>query len=256
MAAGQTGNQTGNTEEQGDLSDIKRKLAWRMGVAGLMIIGLLGGLALFDHYSAPSVVESSEPQFTEPVPVPKKVVTQPVTPAEPTTEAPKDETKPVVPESSAAPVDKSVRLVEPPPRPEVSAQPALPRASQPAARATQPSVSPTPVEPAKAVEPKAAAVVSSPLTRATTPSEPATPPPQPALSRLLSGFALQAGVFSDPRRAEELHAKLTLEGIPSSIEARVEVGPFKTRAEAEAARAKMKALGIDTVLLLPKGTKR
>jgi len=47
-----------------------------------------------------------------------------------------------------------------------------------------------------------------------------------------------------------------LEGIPSSIESRVEVGPFKTRAEAEAARVKMKALGIDTVLLLPKGAKR
>jgi DedD protein len=76
------------------------------------------------------------------------------------------------------------------------------------------------------------------------------------LSKLLSGFAVQAGVFSDPRRAEELQAKLLQEGIPSSIEARVEVGPFKTRAEAQAAREKMKALGIDTVLLLPKGTKR
>ena len=78
----------------------------------------------------------------------------------------------------------------------------------------------------------------------------------PALSRLFSGFALQAGVFSDPRRAEDLQAKLMLEGIRSSIESRVEVGPFKTRAEAEAAREKMKALGIDTVLLLPKKAKR
>jgi DedD protein len=80
--------------------------------------------------------------------------------------------------------------------------------------------------------------------------------PQPPPPRLFYGYALQAGVFSDPRRAEELHAKLTLEGIPSTIEARVEVGPFKTREEAEAARAKMKALGIDAVLLLPKGGKR
>jgi len=245
------------TEEPGDLSDIKRKLAWRMGVAGLMIVGLLGGLALFDHYSAPTVTEPSEPQFTEPVPVPKKLVTQPVTPVEPTAEAPKDETKATEPESSAAPVGKSEPLAEPPPRPEVSANPALPRASKPAARAATSVASPVPASPAKATEPKPA-TMAVPASRASEPVEPAAPaqPAQPALSRLFSGFALQAGVFSDPRRAEDLHAKLMQEGIPSSIESRVEVGPFKTRAEAEATRAKLKALGIDTVLLLPKGAKR
>jgi cell division protein FtsN len=73
---------------------------------------------------------------------------------------------------------------------------------------------------------------------------------------LFSGYALQAGIFSDLRRAEELHAKLTLNGIPSTFEARVNVGPFKRREEAIAAREKMKALGIDSVLLLPKGVKR
>ena len=36
-------------EAQDDLAEIKRNLAWRMGAAGLMIGGLLGGLALFDH---------------------------------------------------------------------------------------------------------------------------------------------------------------------------------------------------------------
>jgi len=250
MAAGKTGNETGNTEEQGDLSDIKRKLAWRMGIAGLMIVGLLGGLALFDRLSAPSAPEPAEPQFTEAVPVAKKVVTQAVTPAEPSTEAAKVEANPSLPESSAAPV-------EPPPPPVVSAQPALPRASQPAVRTISPSTSSKPPVPALAAK---NAEPSSEL--ASTPTTPPNPPaatespPKPLLSKLLSGFAVQAGVFSDPRRAEELQAKLLQEGIPSSIEARVEVGPFKTRAEAQAAREKMKALGIDTVLLLPKGTKR
>jgi DedD protein len=63
-------------------------------------------------------------------------------------------------------------------------------------------------------------------------------------------------VFADPRRAEELHAKLTLEGIPSTIEARVQVGPFKTKEEAEVAREKMKTLGIDAVMLSPRGARR
>ena len=246
-------SQTGKKEEQGDLSDIKRKLAWRMGAAGLMIIGLLGGLAIFDHLSAPSVTEPAEPQFTEPVPVPKKVVTQPVTPTEPAVDTPQDKDKPSVPESSATPVDKTVPPVEPPPRPEVSAKPTVPRSSQPAARAPSASASPVPASPTKSEEPKPNAV-SAPSARAAAPLAPEAPP-KPLLSRIFSGFALQAGVFSDPRRAEELHAKLTLEGIPSTIEARVEVGPFKTRAEAEAAREKMKALGVDSVLLLPKAAK-
>ena len=78
----------------------------------------------------------------------------------------------------------------------------------------------------------------------------------PAPPRLFSGYAVQAGVFADAQRAEELRAKLTLNGIPSTMEARVQVGPFKTREEAEAAREKMKALGIDGILLPPKGGKR
>jgi len=255
MAAGKTGNETGNTEEQGDLSDIKRKLAWRMGIAGLMIVGLLGGLALFDRLSAPSAPEPAEPQFTEAVPVAKKVVTQAVTPAEPSTEAAKADANPSLPETSAAPVDKSASPVEPPPPPVVSAQPSLPKASQPAARAIAPG---TPSAATKLPVPTNAASAKTAEPKADVPSTPAAiePSSKPLLSKLLSGFAVQAGVFSDPRRAEELQAKLLQEGIPSSIEARVEVGPFKTRAEAQAAREKMKALGIDTVLLLPKGAKR
>ncbi len=46
------------------------------------------------------------------------------------------------------------------------------------------------------------------------------------------------------------------EGVPVTIESRVQVGAFKTKAEAEAARSKLTALGVDTVLLPPKGAKR
>ena len=197
-------SQTGNKEVQGDLSDIKRKLAWRMGFAGLMIVGLLGGLALFDRLSAPpSETELNAPQFNEPVPVAKKVITQPVTPAEPTSETPKDESKTAAPESSAAPGAPVA-----PPRPEVAAQPAAPRALPPsspptsAARAvTAPSAASTPGMPAKSTESKPAPVPAAPNS-AETPAALASTQPQPTPPRLFSGFALQAGVFSDPRRAE------------------------------------------------------
>ncbi len=238
-----------NKEAPGDLSDIKRKLAWRMGFAGLMIVALLGGLALFDYVSAPSAPESGAPQFTEPVPVPKKVLTQPVTSTEPALESVGGEQNSTTPESTAAPVDKSVPVTEPPPRPEVAAQPVLPRESRSPARTVAPSGQTLPAVPLKPAESRAA--ISN-----TAPTDTTQPLLPPVPARLFSGYALQAGVFADPRRAEELHAKLMLEGIPSTIEARVQVGPFKSRKEAEAARVKMKALGIETVMLLPKGAKR
>jgi DedD protein len=85
---------------------------------------------------------------------------------------------------------------------------------------------------------------------------PTSPPILPTtVSRLFSGFVLRAGVFTNAQRAEELHAKLTLSGVPSTVESRVQVGPFRTRQEAEAAQAKLKELGIETILLPPKGAR-
>lgn len=233
-----------NKEVQDDVSGIKRKLAWRMGIAGLMIVSLLGGLAFFDLFNdAQNETVPGRAQFTEPVPVQKKMPTQPLTPAEPSSEIPKGENKATEPESTAAPVDKSAPPLEPPPRPEVAAQPVLPRASQP-----------VPLAPARPAESRATPVTATPA-RTAPPLVVGQPQPQPMPPRLFAGYALQAGVFADPRRAEELHARLTLEGIPSTIEARVQVGPFKSREEAETAREKLKTLGIDSVMLMPKGGK-
>ena len=245
----------GGNEMQPEQAGMKRKLAWRMGFAGLMIVMLLGTLVVFDHLSAPDEPEAPAPRFTEPVPVPKKEITQPLKPAEPEPEAAKEEKKVAEPEVSAVPV-------EPPPRPEVTAQPAVPRAQLPAEPRAMPLSRPqSPIQ-------------QSPVLPQVVPSRPAAETenmvPAPVVrqqnvsttgntlgGRLFSGFALQAGVFSDPRLAEELHAKLTLNGISSTLEARVQVGPFKTREEAEAAREKMKALGIDAVMLMPsKGATR
>ena len=261
MASSQTDKNEKN--EQNDkpgvpdnVAEIKHKLALRMVFAGTMIVALLGGLALFDYYSAqpePEVV--APPQFTEPVPVAKKVVTQPVTPpvAMPEAAAPV-ETKSVEPEATGAPVDKHAPRIDMPPPPVVEAQPSVPRKPAAPVRAA------SPVSAAASATPAPAAEASAPPTPATpntpTSSEPAVSPATPTPPRLFSGYALQAGVLADPRRAEELQSRLVQEGIPATIEARVQVGPFKTRAEADAARAKLNALGIDSVLLPPKGQKR
>jgi DedD protein len=76
---------------------------------------------------------------------------------------------------------------------------------------------------------------------------------QSAGQQALSGnrlFALQLGVFNNLANAEELRARLELQGIPSSIEARVQVGPFKTREEVESAREKLRALGMESGIMI------
>ena len=50
------------------------------------------------------------------------------------------------------------------------------------------------------------------------------------------------GVFNNVNNDQELLARLQKNGIPAQIEARVQVGPFKTKAEADEARTKLNTL--------------
>ncbi len=262
------------------------KLVRRLSVAGSMVVLLLGALVLFD-YLAGSSEEEETPVFTKPVPVGKpKEITQPVKPAEnlpappieaadskaaPSTEA--KESAAVSQEkekSDASPVvdaRKSEKPIAQPGdamknRPVTSNQgftlegrePLVPPTIVPAYPAKRPMVATKPVLEESTQGPQMFERTGDPpnakLLRVVPGGEPMVrevviPP------RGLAGFLLQAGVFSSPQRAEELHAKLVLSGIPSTLETRVQVGPFKTRQEAEAAQQKLKALGVNTVLLPP-----
>lgn len=242
-----------------DAPELRHQLARRLAVAGGLVAVLLGLLAAFDHLSQPA--DDAEPRvFTEPVPVaPKRMVTQPVLPAEPsapeapvenaektpsTVDVPAEAPPPpaVVADPGTAPAPAAARRLqprhksEPPVVPEMTSAPAL---------TPPPSVSPPAQSPAVKAPPTAAAQPSARVVE----SRPAAV----AAPRLFSGFVLQAGVFASAERAEELHARLTLNGVPSQIETRVQVGPFKTRQEAIDAQAKLKELGVDTILVQPKG---
>lgn len=245
----------GNTDK--DAPELRNQLIRRLAVAGGLVAILLGALAVFERLSQPAD-EQEVRVFTEPVPVaPRKMVIQPVTPMEgPATVTPAE------PVAEAAPAEATAAPAVPPP-PEVAAQPSaepVPRSEQPSARlrpkaaapavdsdvpsdvTSAPPLTPTPVvpaAPARAVQQPSARVVAT---------SPATPTPP----RLFSGFVLQAGVFASPQRAEELHAKLTLSGVPSSIETRVQVGPFRTRKEAAEAQQKLRELGIESILVAPR----
>ncbi len=212
-------------------SDLKRQLLWRMGLAGLMILALLAALAVFDAANTPD--EPVTPQFSEPVPVRKRELVQALTPAAAPAEAPAAAPAeapaavpvPAEPEASAAPLDRSRTAVTLVPRSEGIARPVPP-----------PPAAESPKAPAGGGVPAAGEV-------------------SPAAPRPATGYAWQSSVFPDLARAEEVQAKLAQEGIPASVETRLRVGPFRSRAEAEAARRKLKALGLDALTLVGPGGK-
>jgi len=76
------------------------------------------------------------------------------------------------------------------------------------------------------------------------------PPVAPATPHA-TGFMVQLGVFNNQSNAEELRTKLALAGIPTQVETRVQLGPFKTREEALKAQQTLRSLGVTQGLLVP-----
>lgn len=280
--------QTSQTEDEA--GELRSKLVKRLAFAGVLVALLLGTLTFFDYLSSPP--DDSETRiFTEPVPVaPRKEVSQPVKttdslpepPAQPMPEPvvetpppppqvaavqPVPEVKPekvigkVTEKAAETPVEKrpaatsTAAVVRGPAK--VTGSPPVSASATPTARPARPVVEePTYPPSMPPPAPLAAQPATSPSARVTEirRSTPQVVPPS-SMARLFSGFSLQAGVFASTQRAEELHAKLTLSGLPSTLETRVQVGPFRSRQEAEMAQEKLRELGVETVLLAPKGAK-
>ncbi len=78
--------------------------------------------------------------------------------------------------------------------------------------------------------------------------------PAPAIAPQGSsfGYQVQLGLFSSPDNAERLVSDLKRHGITARTETRVQLGPFRTRAEAEEAMQRLRALGYQP-LLIPAG---
>ncbi|MBK6908494.1 MAG: SPOR domain-containing protein [Rhodocyclaceae bacterium] len=247
---------------------VKQRLLGRIAVAGVIIVGLLGSLAMFDAIYAP------RPQAPAPVATvtPPPVTTPP--PEAPATEVPPAATPSVaeVPPGSATPEKTVAAPAEPLPplpterlTPPASAQKAL---AQPAPVVSVPQAGKPPV----AAAPSGAPGTTTPLTPVApvgkSPAPPSRPLSQPpaqhaaaakpsgALTGLLPPdqpprqFALQLGIFSNFVNAEELRAKLEAAGIPTTVEARVRAGPFATRGEADAARVKLRQMGIEESIMV------
>ncbi len=187
--------------------DVRRKALLRLGVAGVVTAVALAGLWWLDQ-------DGKKPEMTaRPQAIPAPIV--PAPPAE------------VVPPQAEAPVPPAtVEGEAPAPSAEPEAPPPPPRVSNLPSPPPSPSAPPRPL-------PAAAGTPSAP---------PPSPPPATAVPAG-KGFVVQLGVFSNPDNARELVERLAKQGVRAHLEARVQLGPFLSRQEAEKAQAEMRRLG-------------
>ena len=75
-----------------------------------------------------------------------------------------------------------------------------------------------------------------------------TPAAYPAAQHSPNGYTVQAGVFLQTQNADKLLSQLKAAGVPAYTETRVQIGPFKDKASADAAAAKLKRMGINPVV--------
>lgn len=245
----ETGPQSITEDEAARDAVLKERLLKRAVVAALIVAGLLGSLAIFDTIRAPALPASGRiaalPTTPVPAPAPVPEVREEAAAENAVEVASAQQAADTVPERSAAP--------ESPPLQPLPAEKPLTKLATGRLAMLHPAA-PTPVP---------AAAPPAEATREQTRSRPAAPASSatrhaaghPTAFRPLTQvaerlFGLQLGVFSNPANAEDLRARLEKNGIPAIIEARVRVGPFATRAEAESARLKLKELGIDDGLLV------
>ena len=225
-----------DTEPQPDSLDedaLRRRLINRIALAGVAIVALLGGLAVIDSlYVAPT---TSAPKVAG-----APVITEAVKPAD------------TVAVSSVPAPEKAAETQAPPEPPKPLAVPVIKSSAEPEESSSP--TTPLPRQPrmlTKPAEARSAAVKSAPPQA---PAKSSTPIPYPhplaQAAQAERHFVLQMGVFNNVENAQELLARLQKNGVPAQIEARVQVGPFKTKAEADEARTKLKAMGLNAGLLM------
>lgn len=219
---------------------LRKRLLSRIAVAGVVIVGLLGGLAVFDSLNKPQAPEMPKMAAAPAEPVVKEEAEKPV-------EAkPMEEVKPEEAKTVAAEPERTETPLAPMPadKPMKAAKPVTPPAT-----ARQAAVKPTPLV-AAPVKPEPKQELARVIPEKTAPAHAPASRPLTQAAESAKRFLVQVGVFSNHTNAEELVTKLQQAGIPAQIESRVQVGPFASRVEADAARAKLKTLGIDDGMLV------
>ena len=166
---------------------------------------------------------------------------------------------PFILDTKPRPVSPNIAIDIPKSSPVASLAEAAPSQATPIA-ASQPVAAPAPTASALAAIPPAE---PAPVAAALPVPAPATAaaPDDGARTAAASGYALQAGSYTDKARLAEAIAKLEKAGLAhyeqgaisknGTHHTRVRLGPFATQQEANAAAARVNKLGIKTIVIKP-----
>lgn len=218
--------------------------------------------------SAPAAAITAAPSPV-PVPVPAQ---EPPTPALPaTTASAPDPAKPaaapptVKPAATANPAPKAAAPASTPARSSEANRPAPAAASAASTVSKTPSSAPTTAAPkpsAKTTPPAEPASRAASAAKAKTPkasasaAAPASSAPLPTVGTA-AGYYINVGLFADEANARKAQARLLNEGLPAFRQElnnakgrriRVRVGPYESRAKAEAAAASIRAMALEAVV--------
>jgi DedD protein len=224
-------NDTASTDDD----TLRKRLLSRIAVAGVAILGLLGGLAVHDALNK------------SPAPALPKMAAAPTEPAEPIAPVVKAEEEKLAEENV---VEEKTEAEAVPERTETALAPLrLAKPLTPPASARPTGIKPPPPVVAP-VKPETARAIARVMPEHATPAHAPASRPLAQVAEGARRLLVQVGVFGNHANAEELVARLRQAGIPAHIESHVQIGPFASRAEADAARTKLQALGIDDGLLV------
>ena len=247
-------------------SDLNSKLKKRLWIAGGLVAVALAAIPLMDALTKPKVDMSSDAQSPSSGKIVKPAASSPeagaIAPpkaasaaieqssapaAEPANRAPATpaETSPASPDLSKTPAIANQQPSRHAGTPHPSAaqnKPAAPEKTPPASREAAPQTA------------RSATAAPQPAAQAAAPQE--APPAkiaaeapskaQPAGSSV--GYQVQLGLFASMGNAQKLVKDLQKHGIAAHTITRVQLGPFKTRAEADEAMSKLRSLGYAPLL--------
>ncbi len=227
-----------------------RRAKTRIGVALVLLAIAIGGLSLLSQRKPEKQLEETSPSRQESISSGGSTTQTPLSQAPAQINSAQQEPLP-------PPVTKTPAEPPPPPPPPAptvsqlppetqhSAAPATPRSVTPAKPTDKATPLPPPAQeaavPARSAPEKMAA--EKPVIEKVAQKIPAKAEPTP------KAFVVQVGVFTDMENAKQLQAKLAEHGIPSHTETKLQVGPFASKTEADAAQAKLKAIGMGAVIV-------
>jgi DedD protein len=238
---------------------LKVQLAWRLGIAATLIVLALFGINWLDQQaSAPSSTPTPIVQVTAaptpealPLPTTQATASEVASSVAAIASTPAAASSPAVASSSdsgliTGATQKSTATPSPSSKATLKLEAVTPEPHSKVAPSSHIAPPATPTAPA-AAKPEAPIITPHAITPPT-PAAAAQHPDYPAAQHSPNGYTVQAGVFLQAQNAGKLLSQLKAAGIPAYTETRVQIGPFKDKATAEAAAAKLKRMGIDPIV--------